>query len=219
MECYGCSGGGGVTGGGGWPEAASDIRDKGDVSIFNFSSDDEDDGAMADMNNLDTTIQVIRIPTTRIHKDHSLDQIDDDYQLAERLQAQEQEESSDSEKATLFMKLLEKIRKHFAAKIAEEKRNKPPTQAQQRKIMCTYLKNMEGYTLKQLKSFRFDKIHEMFDKAFRRVNTFEDFITELVEGKEKRAGEELVQESLKKHKVEDDKETAELKQLMEIIMD
>nr|GEY57842.1 putative ribonuclease H-like domain-containing protein [Tanacetum cinerariifolium] len=27
------------------------------VSIFNFSSDDEDDGAMVDMNNLDTTIQ------------------------------------------------------------------------------------------------------------------------------------------------------------------
>nr|GFA64010.1 ribonuclease H-like domain-containing protein [Tanacetum cinerariifolium] len=28
-----------------------------DVSIFNFSNDDEDDGIMADMNNLDTTIQ------------------------------------------------------------------------------------------------------------------------------------------------------------------
>nr|GEV86808.1 hypothetical protein [Tanacetum cinerariifolium] len=29
-----------------------------DVNIFNFSNDDEDDGTMADMNNLDTTIQV-----------------------------------------------------------------------------------------------------------------------------------------------------------------
>nr|GEU44949.1 putative ribonuclease H-like domain-containing protein [Tanacetum cinerariifolium] len=29
-----------------------------DVSTFNFSSDDEDDGALADMNNLDTTIQI-----------------------------------------------------------------------------------------------------------------------------------------------------------------
>nr|GEW02278.1 retrovirus-related Pol polyprotein from transposon TNT 1-94 [Tanacetum cinerariifolium] len=45
-----------------------------DVSIFNFSSDDEDDGSVADMNNLDTTIQVSPIPTTRIHKDHPLDQ-------------------------------------------------------------------------------------------------------------------------------------------------
>ncbi|GKB73920.1 hypothetical protein Tco_0935332, partial [Tanacetum coccineum] len=73
--------------------------------------------------------------------------IDADYQLAERLQAQEQEELSVVEKAILFQQLLEKRRKHFAAKRAEEKRNKPPTKAQQRKIMCTYLKNMEGYKL------------------------------------------------------------------------
>ncbi|GKF89984.1 hypothetical protein Tco_0263947 [Tanacetum coccineum] len=59
----------------------------------------------------------------------------------------------------------------------------------------------------------------MFDKAFKRVNTFEDFRTELVEGKEKRAGEELMQENAKKQKVEDDKKTAELKQCLEIIPD
>nr|GFA76128.1 hypothetical protein [Tanacetum cinerariifolium] len=46
-----------------------------DVSILNFSSDDEDDGAMVDMINLDTTIQVSHIPTTRIHKYHPLDQV------------------------------------------------------------------------------------------------------------------------------------------------
>ncbi|GJX36544.1 hypothetical protein Tco_0932690 [Tanacetum coccineum] len=85
--------------------------------------------------------------------------------------------------------------------------------------MCTYLKNMEGYKLKYLKSKRFDSIQEMFDRAFKRVNTFEDFRTELVEGKEKRAGEELIQESLKKQKVDDNKETAELKQCLEIIPD
>ncbi|GJU99525.1 hypothetical protein Tco_1328796 [Tanacetum coccineum] len=119
--------------------------------------------------------------------------IDADHQLAERLQAQEQEELFIEEKSTLFQQLLEKRRKHFAAKRAEEKRNKQPTKAQQRKIMCTYLKNMEGYKLKDLK-------------------------TELVEGKEKRAGAELEQEITKKKKVEDDKETVELKQLMEIIL-
>ncbi|GKE62942.1 hypothetical protein Tco_1513309 [Tanacetum coccineum] len=116
------------------------------------------------------------------------EKINVDYQLAERLPAQEQEELSDAEKATLFQQLLKKRRKHFAAKRAEEKRNKPPTQAQQRKII-----------------------------DFKRVNTFEDFRIELVEGKEKRAGEKLVQESTKKQKVEDDKEIAELKKLMEII--
>nr|GEV61597.1 putative ribonuclease H-like domain-containing protein [Tanacetum cinerariifolium] len=82
----------------------------------------------------------------------------------------------------------EKRRKHFAAKRAEEKRNKPPTQAQKKKIM-----------------------------AFKRVNTSEPIRSELIERKEKRAGEELVQERTMKQMVEDDKETAELKQLMEII--
>nr|GEU74924.1 hypothetical protein [Tanacetum cinerariifolium] len=77
--------------------------------------------------------------------------IDDDHQLAKILQAQEQEELSDAEKATMFQQLLEKRRKHFTAKRAEEKRNKPPTQAQKRKIMCTYLKKKEGYKLKDLK--------------------------------------------------------------------
>ncbi|GKB37280.1 hypothetical protein Tco_0882222 [Tanacetum coccineum] len=71
----------------------------------------------------------------------------------------------------------EKRRKHFTAKRAEEKRNKPPTKAQQRKIMYTYLKNMEGYKLNDLKLKGFDSIQEMFDRAFKRVNTFEDFRT------------------------------------------
>ncbi|GJV37875.1 retrovirus-related pol polyprotein from transposon TNT 1-94 [Tanacetum coccineum] len=53
-----------------------------DYSILDFSKDDEDDGAMADMNNLDTTIQVSPIPTTRIHKDHPLKQVIGDLQSA-----------------------------------------------------------------------------------------------------------------------------------------
>nr|GEW02831.1 hypothetical protein [Tanacetum cinerariifolium] len=114
--------------------------------------------------------------------------IDVDHQLVKRIQVQEQEELSDVEKATLFQYLLEKRRKHFASKRVEEERNKPSTQAQKKKIM-----------------------------SFRRVNTFEDFRSELVEKKEKRAGEELIQESTKKQKVEDEKETVELKQLIEII--
>nr|GEY80535.1 hypothetical protein [Tanacetum cinerariifolium] len=46
-----------------------------DDSIFDFSSDDEDDCTVADMINLDTTIQVSPIPTIRIHKDHPLYQV------------------------------------------------------------------------------------------------------------------------------------------------
>ncbi|GKE08514.1 hypothetical protein Tco_1412065 [Tanacetum coccineum] len=90
--------------------------------------------------------------------------IDADHQLAKRLQAQEQEEFSIEEKATLLQQLLKKRRKHFVAKRVEEIRNKPPTKG-------------------------FDSIQEMFDREF------------------------------KKQKVEDDKETAEIKMLMEIIPD
>nr|GEX61426.1 ribonuclease H-like domain, reverse transcriptase, RNA-dependent DNA polymerase [Tanacetum cinerariifolium] len=60
---------------------------------------------------------------------------------------------------------------------------------------------------------------EAAKRAFKRVNTSKDIRTELVKGKEKRAGEELIQESTKKQKVDDDKEITELKKLMEIILD
>ncbi|GJS93706.1 hypothetical protein Tco_0800674 [Tanacetum coccineum] len=67
--------------------------------------------------------------------------IDADYQLAERLQAQEQQELTIEEKSTLFVQLLKTRKKHFAAKRAEEKRNRPPTKAQQRSIM----RSQSGY--------------------------------------------------------------------------
>ncbi|GJX30486.1 hypothetical protein Tco_0238565 [Tanacetum coccineum] len=158
--------------------------------------------------------------------------IEADCLLAERLQAREQEELTIEERAILFQQLLEKRRKHFAAKRAEEKRNRPPTKAQQRSIMCTYLKNIEGWKPKDLKSKSFANIQELFDKAMKRVNTFVDYRTELVEGSSekaeaeiaqesssKRAGDELEQESIKKQKVDEDKETVELKSLMEVIPD
>ncbi|GKB43022.1 hypothetical protein Tco_0887964 [Tanacetum coccineum] len=127
---------------------------------------------------------------------------------------------------------IDQRRKHFAAKRAEEKRNRPPTRAQQRSIMCTYLKNIEGWQPKSLKNKSFANIQELFDKAMKRVNTFVDYRTELVEGSSKktdaeiaqessskRAGDELEQESIKKQKVDEDKETTELKSLMEVIPD
>nr|GEU47953.1 hypothetical protein [Tanacetum cinerariifolium] len=78
---------------------------------------------------------------------------------------------------------------------------------------------MKGKKLKDLKNKSFDSIQKIFDRAFKRVNTFVKFKTELDEGSLNRAGEELTQESAKKQKMEDDKETTELKQLMEIIHD
>ncbi|GKE90278.1 hypothetical protein Tco_1567753 [Tanacetum coccineum] len=47
-----------------------------------YSNDDEDVGAEADMNNLDAFMPVSPIPTTRIHKDHLVEQIIGDLNLA-----------------------------------------------------------------------------------------------------------------------------------------
>ncbi|GJX50163.1 hypothetical protein Tco_0277008 [Tanacetum coccineum] len=148
------------------------------------------------------------------------------------MQAQEQEELTGEGKARLFMQFLEQRRKHLSAKKAEENRNRPPIRAQQRSIMCTYLKNMEGWQPKSLKNKSFTNIQELFDKAMKRVNTFVDYRTELVEENSKkveaeiahersskRAFEELQQESIKKQKVDKDKETEELQSLIEIVLD
>ncbi|GKE88279.1 putative ribonuclease H-like domain-containing protein, partial [Tanacetum coccineum] len=46
-----------------------------DTCIFSGAYDDEDVGEEADLNNLETTLNVSLIPTTRIHKDHPKNQI------------------------------------------------------------------------------------------------------------------------------------------------
>nr|GEU90851.1 hypothetical protein [Tanacetum cinerariifolium] len=91
--------------------------------------------------------------------------IDADYELAQRLQAEEQDALTDTEKEKLFIQFLKKKRKLFAAKRAKEKRNRPPKKAQQRSIMR----------------------------------------------------DDLEQERSKKQKVEDDKESEELKKCVQII--
>ncbi|GKF00297.1 hypothetical protein Tco_0023647, partial [Tanacetum coccineum] len=105
--------------------------------------------------------------------------IDAYYQMAQQIQAEEQEKLRIEEKSKLFVQLLEARKKHFANN--------------------------------QLKNKRFDDIQKLFDKAMKRVNTFVDMETELVEGSEvraeaeiaqvsssKRADNELEQESIKK---------------------
>ncbi|GJV18188.1 putative ribonuclease H-like domain-containing protein [Tanacetum coccineum] len=51
------------------------IPDLEDTGIFSGAYDDEDVGAEADLNNLEITMNVSPIPTTKIHKDHPKDQI------------------------------------------------------------------------------------------------------------------------------------------------
>ncbi|GKB37923.1 hypothetical protein Tco_0882865 [Tanacetum coccineum] len=64
---------------------------------------------------------------------------------------------------------------------------------------------MAGYKHNQLKNKSFNDIQKLFDKAIKRVNTFVDMDTELVEGSEQ--------------KLEKDKEIAELQRLIEVVPD
>ncbi|GJX84157.1 hypothetical protein Tco_0334931 [Tanacetum coccineum] len=123
--------------------------------------------------------------------------------LAEKLQTREREELTDKEKGKLFMELMEKRRKHFAVIRAQEKRNRPPTKAQKRSQMSTYLKHMGGYKHKQLKGKSYDEIQKLFDKEMKRVNTFVAMSSEAQESNKKS------RESLKRQKLGDDKETNE----------
>nr|GEW67305.1 hypothetical protein [Tanacetum cinerariifolium] len=116
--------------------------------------------------------------------------------------ARQEEEANNALIKTWEYILAKKRRKFIAAKRTTKKRNKPPTKAQQRSIMCTYLKNMDGWKPRALKNKSFDDIQDLFNKAMKR-----------------RAGDELEQKIAKKKRIEDENESAELKRCLEIVPD
>ncbi|GJT15166.1 hypothetical protein Tco_0873872 [Tanacetum coccineum] len=120
---------------------------------------------------------------------------------------------------------------------AKERRNKPPTQAQQRTYMSNNIKHMENYKLQQLKRLTFDEIKDLFETTMRRANTFvpmetkirkgvlelvadssQALVTESTKagGTKRVAEEELGQQSSKKQK-SDELSQEELQQLMIIV--
>ncbi|GKB46699.1 putative ribonuclease H-like domain-containing protein, partial [Tanacetum coccineum] len=87
-----------------------------------------------------TTTTAVTRPKARGEEDENIAEwdnvqamIDADYELAARLQAQEQEELTIEERSKMFVDLMDKIKKHFARLGAEEQRRKSPTKAQKRK--------------------------------------------------------------------------------------
>ncbi|GJW03610.1 putative ribonuclease H-like domain-containing protein [Tanacetum coccineum] len=64
------------------PHIVSNVTLIDDTRIFGNAYDDEDVGAEADLNNLETTLNVSPIPTTIIDKDHPKDQIIRDFNSA-----------------------------------------------------------------------------------------------------------------------------------------
>ncbi|GJX07754.1 putative ribonuclease H-like domain-containing protein [Tanacetum coccineum] len=159
------------------------------------------------------------------------DQIALDEQIARDIQAKLDAELIEEQK--LARKQEEEA--NIALIEAQEKRNRPPTKAQKRTQTSTYLKHMGGYTYKQLKGKSFDEIQKLFNKEMKRVNTFVAMGSEVQESKEKnvegseetakgsrkkmlgrkRAGKEQQQESLKKQRMKEDKDSDEVDEASE----
>ncbi|GJR99464.1 hypothetical protein Tco_0315973 [Tanacetum coccineum] len=149
-----------------------------------------------------------------------------DYELAQSLQAEEQRELTIEERSELFVKLMDKRKKHFAKLRAKEIIRKPPTKAQKRNQMCTYLKNMANYKHSQLKNKSFEEIQMLFDNTIKWVDSFVPMDSKVVkgskiqaEGSKKRTRKELDEESVKRQNLEDDAEKAEFKACLEIVLD
>ncbi|GKA24178.1 hypothetical protein Tco_0710211 [Tanacetum coccineum] len=134
--------------------------------------------------------------------------MDANYELAARLQEEEKEELTVEEKSRLFVELMNKRKKHFKNLRAEEIRRKPPTKAQNRNQMCTYLKNIANYKHSQLKNKSFKEIQMLFDNTMKWVDLIVHIDSEVVEGNEHVEAE-----------VNDDQEEAEMKKHMEIVQD
>ncbi|GJT25170.1 hypothetical protein Tco_0895107 [Tanacetum coccineum] len=144
-----------------------------------------------------------------------------DFELAQRLQVEEQGEITIEERSSLFVELMNKRKKHFAKLRAEEKRRKPPTKAQKRNLMSTYLKNVGGYKYNQLKSKSYDAIQKLFDNEMKRVNTFIPMDSEVMKNKEgieessKRTEDELESDKSKKAESSEKKVEGSRKKLID----
>ncbi|GJU86677.1 hypothetical protein Tco_1294223 [Tanacetum coccineum] len=116
-----------------------------------------------------------------------------DEELAQRLQADEREMYTEAEQARMLVELINKRKRYFAAQRAEERRNKPPTQAHQRTYMSNYIKHIGSYTLQQVRGYSFNEIKTLFETTMSRVNNFVP-----VESKVDRAVPELAAGSSKR---------------------
>ncbi|GJS32552.1 hypothetical protein Tco_0530934 [Tanacetum coccineum] len=157
--------------------------------------------------------------------------MDADELLAERLQQEEREQFTIEEKSRMLVEMIAERKRFFAAQRAEQIRNKPPTRAQLRNKMVTYLKHIGKYTHNQMKSKSFEEIQKLYEKEQKWINDFVPMDSEVVKdsrkGKakgsrkktvaRKRTGEKLDNESVKRQKIENDTKKEELRAYLDII--
>nr|GEV08061.1 putative ribonuclease H-like domain-containing protein [Tanacetum cinerariifolium] len=148
------------------------------------------------------------------------------------LQEEKREELSIEEKSRLFVELMGKRKKHFSRLRVEKNINKPPTKAQKKNQMCTYLKSMVNYKHNQLKNKSFKEIQILFNNTMKWIEAFVPKDTKktgegsdkavegskkLEEGSSKRVADNLEQENAKRQRIKEENEYAELKRFLEII--
>nr|GEY53490.1 hypothetical protein [Tanacetum cinerariifolium] len=156
------------------------------------------------------------------------DQIIMDAEVAKNLKAQMQAELEEEERLARLKEEETNIalrKKHFARLRAEKIRSKPPTKAQKRNQICTYLKRMANYKHNQLKNKSFKEIQMFYNNTLKWIEAFVPMVTKKTtegnekaqEGSSKRAVDNLEQEDTKRQRMEEENETAKLKRCLEII--
>ncbi|GJR10617.1 reverse transcriptase domain-containing protein [Tanacetum coccineum] len=134
-------------------------------------------------------------PVADINWDDVQAQIQADEDLAQKLLEEERENLSIEERARLLAELIDKRKKLQAAHRYKGIRNKPQTMTQQRKTMCTYMKNMAGYKMEHFKRKSFYEVKEMFDNVYKQVTSFVPMDSVMEKERTKRA-DEISQEDL-----------------------
>ncbi|GKA58064.1 hypothetical protein Tco_0757252 [Tanacetum coccineum] len=132
-----------------------------------------------------------------------------DFELAQRLQAEEQGEITIEERSRLFVELMNRRKKHFAKLRAEEIKRKPPIKAQNRNQIF-------GGNEKSKTTFLDMRHSEASERAVRQKE----------KERSKKAGDELESDMSKKQKIDghvevekDDQEETEMKRHIEIVKD
>nr|GEV53836.1 hypothetical protein [Tanacetum cinerariifolium] len=157
--------------------------------------------------------------------------MDADALLAAKLQEEEKEQFSIDEQARFFMDIITERKRFFAAQRAEQIRNKPPTKAQLRNTMITYLKNIGSFTYNQLKNKSLEKIQKLCEREKKWINDFVPIDSEVVkdsgkkdvssekqeESTKKRPRAEHDEDIVKKQKPKDDTKKEELRACLDIV--
>ncbi|GJU52497.1 hypothetical protein Tco_1226211 [Tanacetum coccineum] len=143
--------------------------------------------------------------------------MDADHELAVRLTHEEQEKYTIEERARLLAEYFKRRKKQLVAERAKAIRKKPPTKAQARNRMITYLKHMGKYTYQQLKHNTLEELQKLYQKEQKWINDFKPMDSEEDGSNTKKASKRIKriaystskQKSPKKSKVIKEQESAE----------